>query len=56
MIFNSFKYYGISCSLDGNEFYKFRGFEYLEKVFTIFEIENEELDQDDEYITSSESE
>ena len=53
MIFNSFKYSGISCSLDGSQDDMFRGYEDLEKEDETIEIENEERsDQEDEYITS----
>ena len=56
MIFNSFKYSGISCSLNKSEEDMFRGYEDLEKGNENIEIENEEgLDQEDEYITSSSS-
>ena len=56
MIFNSFKFSGISSSLDGSEDDEFRGYEHLEKGNEIVELENDEaLDQDDDYVTSSES-
>ena len=56
MIFNSFKYSGISCSLDASEEDMFRGYEHLQKGRETIEIDNEERsDQQDEYITSSSS-
>ena len=56
MIFNSFKFSGISSSFDGSEDDQFRGYEHLEKGNEIVELENDEaLDQDDDYVTSSES-
>ena len=42
MIFNSFKYSGISCSLDASEDHMFRGYEDLEKGSQTIEIENEQ--------------
>ena len=51
MIFNPFKYSGISCSLDKNEDDMFRGYEDFEKGNETIEIENEQgSDQEDEYI------
>ena len=56
MIFNSFKFSGISSSLDGSEDDQFRGYEHLEKGNKIVELENDEaLDQNDDYVTSNES-
>ena len=56
MIFNSFKYSGISYSLDGSEDDMFRGYEDLEKGSEIIKIENEEgSDQEDQYIASRSS-
>ena len=56
MIFSSFKYSGISCSLDASEDDMFRGYEDFGKGSETIEIENEEgSDQEDEYITSSSS-
>ena len=56
MIFNSFKYSGVSCSLDGSEYDMLWGYEDLEKGRKIIEIENvEESDQQDEYITRNSS-
>ena len=56
MIFYSFKFSGISSSLDGSEDDEFRGYEHLEKDNEFVKLENDEaLDQDDDYITSSES-
>ena len=41
---------------DGSEDDQFRGYEHLKKGNEIFELENDEaLDQDDDYETSSES-
>ena len=56
MIFNSFKFSGISSSFDGSEEDQFRGYEHLEKGNEIVKLENgEALDQDDDHVTSSES-
>ena len=56
MILNSFNFSGISSSLDGREDDQFRGYEHLEKGNEIVELENDEaLDQDDDYVTSRES-
>ena len=56
MIFNSFTFSWISSSLDGSEDDEFRGYENLEKGNEIVELENDEaLDQDEDYVTSSES-
>ena len=52
MIFNSFKYSGISCSLDGSEEDMFQGYEDFENGRETIEIENEEgSDRQDECIT-----
>ena len=56
MISNSFKYSGISCSLDASEDDMFRSYEDLERKKETIEIENEQgLDQEDEYITRNSS-
>ena len=53
MIFNSFKYSGISCSLDASEHDMFRDYEDLEKGRETIEVENEQgSDQEDKYIKS----
>ena len=54
MIFNSFKYSRISCSLDRSEDGISRGYEDLQKGIETIEINHEEgSDQEDEYVTSS---
>ena len=56
MMFDSFKYSGISSSFDGSEDDMFLGYVDLEKGSETIEIENEEgSDQEDEYIISSSS-
>ena len=55
MIFSSFKYSGISNSLDGTEHDQFRGYEVIERKWE-FQIENDdELYLDDVYVTSIDS-
>ena len=41
MIFNLFKFSGISSLLDGSEDDEFRGYEHIEKVNEIVELEND---------------
>ena len=54
MIFNSLKYSGISCSLDGSEEDMFSGYDDLENGSETIEIENEEgSDRQDQCITFS---
>ena len=56
MIFNSFKYSGISNLLDDCEDDEFRWNEHLEKWNEIIHIENDdELYLDDDYVTSIDS-
>ena len=55
MIFNSFKYSGISSSLDGSEDGQFRGYEDIWKENEIIQIENDDLNLYDDYVARSDS-
>ena len=55
MILNSFKYSGISNSLNGSEDYQFRGNEDIDKGSKIIQIENDELYLNDDYVASIDS-
>ena len=54
IIFNSFKYAGISSELVGSEDHQFRGYEDLDKGYETIKLESEEtLDQEDDYVISN---